>query len=82
MNEKQYHTVNVIDFRSTNHQTTFVKVEGYDAELEREFEGEIKFVNGMPFGDLIHPQRSFLSASCRQHVRDKLLNKYSSGEFE
>jgi hypothetical protein len=81
MYETHHHTVNVIGFTSTDYKTTFVKVEGYDAILEKEFEGEVKFVDGMPFGDIIHPQRSSLSSSCRQHVRAFLLIKYNNGDF-
>lgn len=81
MYEKHHHTVSVIDFKSTDFKTVFVKVNGYDADLGREFEGEVKFVGGMPFGDLIHPQRSSLSSTCRHTVRGYLLNKYNDGEF-
>lgn len=79
---EHHHTVSVIDFWLTEHKTIFVKVEGYDSELGIKFEGEVKFLDGMPFGDLIHPQRSSLSSSCRQFVRGILINKYRNGEFE
>ena len=81
MHEKQHHIVSIIDFKSTGFNTVFVKVNGYDAELGQKFEGEVKFMDGMPFGDLIHPQRSSLSSSCRHAVRGYLLNKYNDGEF-
>lgn len=81
MYEKHHHTVSIIDFNSSDSKSVFVKVIGFDADLGKEFEGEVKFVNGMPFGDLIHPQRSFLSPTCRSTVRSYLLNKYKEGEF-
>jgi len=81
MYEKHHHALNIIDFKITELKTIFVKVTGYDAVLGREFEGEVKFVGGMPYGDLIHPQRSSLSPECRQYVRGNLQNKYTVGEF-
>lgn len=81
MCEKHRHMLRVIDFVGTEFQTVFVKIAGYDAELGTEFEGEVKFLNGVPFGDLIHDQRSSLSSECRQYVRENLLHKYESGEF-
>ncbi|WP_338449616.1 hypothetical protein R4Z09_26150 [Niallia oryzisoli] len=81
MYEKQNHVLNVIDFKTTQHNTIFVKVAGYDAILGKEFEGEVKFVSGMPFGDLIHHQRSSLSPDSRQFVRENLLKRYNAGEF-
>jgi hypothetical protein len=82
MREKHHHILNVIDFTVTEHRTTFVKVAGYDAVLEKEFEGEVKILNGTPYGDLIHSQRSSLSPECRQFVQENLLNKYNEGKFE
>ncbi|KAA9021719.1 hypothetical protein [Niallia endozanthoxylica] len=81
MHEKYHHIVSIIDFKSTGFNTVFVKVNGYDAESGQKFEGEVKFLDGMPFGDLIHPQRSSLSPTCRHKVRSYLLNKYQDGEF-
>jgi hypothetical protein len=82
MHEKHHHILSVIDYKITEHKTTFVKVVGYDAVLEKEFEGEVKFLNGIPYGDLIHSQRSSLSPECRQFVQENLLNKYNEGKFQ
>ena len=81
MHEKHRHVLSVIDFVATDHNTIFAKITGYDAVLEREFKGEVKFLSGRPFGDLIHSQRSFLSPECREFVLNKLLNKYNDGQF-
>ncbi|WP_394239110.1 hypothetical protein [Niallia oryzisoli] len=81
MHEKHNHVLTIIDFITTQHNTTFVKLSGYDASFGKAFEGEVKFVGGRPFGDLIHPERSSLSPECRDFVRDRLLNRYSAGEF-
>ncbi|MBA9024723.1 hypothetical protein [Peribacillus huizhouensis] len=81
MQEINQHILNVIDFMNTDHKTLFVKVMGYDANLGKEFSGEIKFLNGMPFGDLIHPKRSILSPDCIRYIRENLLSKYNAGKF-
>lgn len=81
MNEN-HHMLNIIDFTSTAHHTVFVKVTGYDAVIKREFTGEVKFVGGRPYGDIIHPQRTHLSFECRQFVQELLLKKYNEGAFQ
>lgn len=82
MNDIHNHVLTVIDFMKTGHKTCFVKVIGFDAESGKDFKGEVKFVGDLPFGDLIHPERSHLSSSCREFVRDDLLHRYSQGQFE
>ncbi len=82
MNEQHKHVLTVLDFIPTNQQSIFVKIAGYDAVSGRKFEGEVKFLNGMPFGDIIHSQRSSLSLECREFVQEDLLNKYNQGKFD
>jgi hypothetical protein len=82
MDQEHHHVISVIDFKNTEHNTIFVQFTGYDAVLGKEFRGEVKYVGGMPYGDLIHPERSTLSSECRQFVRTMLLNKYNAGEFK
>jgi hypothetical protein len=81
MNKQHKHVLTVLDFISTNQQSIFVKIAGYDAVLEKEFKGEVKFLNGTPFGDLIHPKRSSLSPACREFVREELVTRYTKGQF-
>ena len=82
MNKQHKHVLTVLDFIPTNQQSIFVKIAGYDAVLEKKFEGEVKFLNGTPFGDLIHPERSSLSPACREFVRENLVTRYTKGQFE
>ncbi|MCK1993579.1 hypothetical protein GW626_10120 [Peribacillus muralis] len=82
MNNRHEHELTIIDFMTTGHNSCFVKVSGFDAEFEKEFIGEVKFVGKAPFGDLIHPQRSPLSSTCREFVREDLLCRYGKGQFE
>jgi hypothetical protein len=81
MHEQHQHVLTVLDFIPTNQQSIFVKIAGYDAVLGKEFKGEVKFLNGMPFGDLIHPERSSLSSECREFVREELVTRYTKGQF-
>lgn len=82
MNHENQHVLTVIDYVKTGHNTCFVKVVGYDAEAKLEFEGEIKFIQDKPFGDLIHPTRSHLTPSSREFVQDNLMNRYRKGQFD
>ncbi|MGO4889482.1 hypothetical protein ACJ2A9_17175 [Anaerobacillus sp. MEB173] len=82
MVQKIDHTLCVLDFSRTIHNTTFVKFSGYDAVNGKDFNGEVKFVGGLPYGDIIHPERSSLSSECRDYVRTMLISKYNAGEFD
>ncbi|MDT8861153.1 hypothetical protein N0O92_13000 [Alkalihalobacillus sp. MEB130] len=75
------HVVSILDFERTEHHTVFVKFIGHDAVLGKDIEGEVKFVGGLPYGDVIHPERSSMSSECREFVRTTLINKYKAGEF-
>lgn len=81
MYQDHHHVVNIVNFERVDHQRLFVEVAGYDAEIGKEFKGLIKFVDGMPFGDLIHVQRSSLSPGCRSTVRSYLMREYADGQF-
>lgn len=82
MDRDQKHVLNVVDYRATEHNTVFVKVTGYDAILEKEFVGDVKFVSGIPYGDLVHLQRSSLSSGCIEFVRENLVKRYAAGDFD
>ncbi|ADC51530.1 hypothetical protein BpOF4_17445 [Alkalihalophilus pseudofirmus OF4] len=81
MTQKPQHIVSIMDFQLTEHQSIFVQFNGYDAIIEKKFTGEVKFLGGRPYGDIIHPERSSLSSECREYVRMVLLDKYERGEF-
>ncbi|WP_100371697.1 hypothetical protein [Bacillus sp. FJAT-45037] len=81
MTQKHYHKISIIDFQRTEHQSIFVHFNGYDATVEKKFTGEVKFLGGKPYGDIIHPERSSLSTECREYVRKMLLEKYEREEF-
>lgn len=75
------YSVTILDSIKTEYNTLFVKLKGYDSNGEGPFEGEIKFIGGRPFGDLLHHKRSTLSPDCREYVIDKLMSKYIREEF-
>ena len=77
----QTHSLHIIDFETTAHNTTFVKISIYDAVSGQTLEGEVKFLGGMPYGDIIHPVRTELSPDCRQFVQTRLLEKYNAGDI-
>ncbi|MEB1805908.1 MAG: hypothetical protein LPK26_01110 [Bacillaceae bacterium] len=80
--QHQKHSLSITDFQSTQHNTTFVIFSVYDDVLGEYFEGEVKFLGGRPFGDIIHGDRSPLSSECRQFVEETLLEKYNKMEFQ
>ncbi|ARK29818.1 hypothetical protein [Halalkalibacter krulwichiae] len=82
MEQQHQHTLSIVDFSTTAHGSTFVKFTGYDAKIEKKFSGEVKFLGGNPYGDIIHPDRSTLSDDCRQYVQNLLVEKFHSGEFQ
>lgn len=75
------HSLNIIDFETSEHKTTFVKISIYDAVSEKKLEGEVKFLGGKPYGDIIHPDRTLLSPECREFVQARLLEKYQAGDL-
>ncbi|MED4057303.1 hypothetical protein P4654_24675 [Niallia taxi] len=81
MSHVKQHEVSILDYEKTGHQTIFVQFLGMDAITGKNFAGEVKFVGSMPYGDLIHPKRTFLSTECREHVQAWLIDKYCSGAF-
>lgn len=81
MEQEQKHRLTIVDYTITEHQTIFVQFSCYDAVLSKIFDGEVKFIGGVPYGDIIHPDRSILSMECREVIRELLVNKYQSGEI-
>lgn len=81
MYDKCHHRVRIIDFNNIHQHSIYVKVIVYDDGLGKEFADEIRFLDGMIYGDLVHPQRSSLSPDCREYVREFLVSKYKNGDF-
>lgn len=81
MNEKYHHRVRITDYNNIHQHSIYVKVIVYDDETGKEVADEIRFLAGMIYGDLVHPQRSSLSLDCREYVRELLVGKYENGDF-
>jgi hypothetical protein len=79
--EQHHHSVTTVDYKRIDDKKCFVEVKGYDAILGSEFKGVIKFLNGEPFGDIIHPLNSSLSPDCRTFVTTYVITKYNAGEY-
>ncbi len=75
------HRFSTVDYEWAGANILFVKTSGFDAEQEKEFEGVFKFVGGLPYGDLIHADKSFLSDTCREKLREYLIKRYENKEF-
>lgn len=75
------HYVNIIDF-VWNGSTLFIEFNGYDAENDARFTGMVRVVGGTPYGDIIHPTRSPLSASCREYVASYLTERIARHDFD
>ena len=81
MNGKENHLVRILDFNNIHQHSIYVKVLVYDDDTGKEYSDEIRFLNGMLYGDLVHTERSPLSLECRSYVQEVLLSKYEDGYF-
>lgn len=72
----------IVDFANNGPQTCFVKFSGYDDEVKIEFTGMVRFVGELPYGDVIHPTKSELSNSCREFLKNYLIEQYKRGQFD
>ena len=81
MCQKHQHRLNILFFNDINDQSIYVKIAVYDAVSQKEFHEEVRFLDGMLYGDAVHPSRSMLSPECRDYVRELLLSKYHNGAF-
>lgn len=43
----------------------YIKVEVYDQQKNRRHDGELRFLEELLYGDLVHPKKSTLSERCR-----------------
>ena len=76
-----HHELHIVDYILTDQHTCFLKVNGIDAATGEPFAGEIKFLRGRPYGDLIHPVRTQLSEGCREFVTRSLIGRFERGDF-
>lgn len=75
------HECLIIDYAILGETACHIKVIVYDAESGLQSEGEVRFLNGLIYGDFLHPSRSLLSPECRENTRSYLTAKYKAGGF-
>lgn len=69
------HQVSIIDYAERG-KSLYIQVEVYDAILERRFNNEeVRFLDDLLYGGLVHPNSSPLSENCRLKLIE-YLKKY------
>ncbi|MGX9134727.1 hypothetical protein ACWV26_10145 [Rummeliibacillus sp. JY-2-4R] len=75
------HEVMILDYSFHGPITCFIKIQGIDARNKQSFEGFIRMVDGIPYGDLLIPDKSGLSLECIQYVKNYICERYEKGYF-
>ena len=75
------HQVMILDYSFHGTITCFIKIQGFDVENNLPFEGVIRMVDGVPYGDIIREGTSNLSKDCIQYIKLYLEEKYKNGYF-
>lgn len=65
------HHVTVVDFIEKE-RSIYVQVEVFDAETSQYFREEVRFLDDLLYGELVHPAKSPLSEPCRLATIDYL----------
>lgn len=73
--------VMILDYTFHGPITCFIKIQGFDAVNNSSFEGIIRMVDGVPYGDLIKEGISELSKECIRFIKIDLEEKYREGYF-
>lgn len=55
----------------------YIQVEVVDGEQRTRFQEEVRFLDNLLYGELVHPEKSPLSKSCRVAVIDYLRNHFN-----
>ncbi|TWT02421.1 hypothetical protein [Planomicrobium sp. CPCC 101079] len=58
------HYVTVIDFVDQG-SSIYIQVEVFDAKKDQHFREEVRFLDDLLYGELVHPSKSPLSEPCR-----------------
>lgn len=56
--------ITVIDFIEQG-TAIYIKVEVYDFQKDERHQEELRFLEGLLYGDLVHPKKSPLTEACR-----------------
>ncbi|MDQ0186169.1 hypothetical protein MKX67_17695 [Cytobacillus sp. FSL W7-1323] len=74
------HQMSIIDFARRG-QSIYIVLQGYDAQSDKPFAGEVRILGNNIYGDMIHPNKSLLSESCRKFIKDTILIKLQNQEI-
>ncbi|MDN7243150.1 hypothetical protein QWY14_15205 [Planococcus sp. N028] len=69
------HYVTVIDFVEQG-QSLYVQVEVFDGLTEKRYREEVRFLDDLLYGELVHPAKSPLSEPCRIVTVEYLKNHF------
>ncbi|MGG0657534.1 hypothetical protein [Rummeliibacillus pycnus] len=75
------HQVTILDYAFHESITCFIKIQGFDGINEQPFNGMIRMVDGVPYGDIIKEEKSNLSSDCIQYIKVYIYQKYEQGFF-
>lgn len=75
------HKVVILDYTFNGLITCFVKIQGYDGINDQSFEGMIRLVDGIPYGDIIREGKSNLSEECILYIKAYIERKFKQGFF-
>lgn len=68
--------ITIIDY-TEQRNSIYVNLEVYDAQQNRIFIAEVRFLGDMLYGDLLHSKRSSLTNICRLETIEYLKNYFS-----
>ncbi|MBQ0141040.1 MAG: hypothetical protein KBT36_17370 [Kurthia sp.] len=72
--------IRIIDFAWHGAQTLFVEIT--IESTQGTIKGMVRILDGIIYGDLVHPQKSMLSVEEIEDVKGYLTEKFNSGFFE
>lgn len=74
------HQMSIIDFARRG-QSIYIVLQGFDAQTDQPFAGEVRVLGNNIYGDMIHPNKSLLSESCQQFIKDAVQRKLQNQEI-
>lgn len=75
------HKVIIVDYSFHGPITCFIKITGHDGIKNQSFDGMIRMVDGVPYGDLLKEEKSNVSSECIQFIKAYIYQKYEQGFF-
>ncbi|MGK7378814.1 hypothetical protein ACSFXN_13355 [Planococcus sp. 1R117A] len=70
------HQISVIDYAERG-SSLYIQLDIWDAQTEKKYREEVRFLNDLLYGELVHPEKSPLSETCRIAVIAYLKNHFN-----